>query len=177
MQVLRLLRDFVTWVWKRVGGQPEAGGGGGMVKSYLHFHQLASLPTPFRKGDGCNGCNSIIHWGDGVLVRGSRAAIAGEGGWGALRIKEGVYRRFLMWGHLSLGMEDCFMFWLFIWPSINHILLTVFIWFGASKHYCVDRWAAKFAALRISGHHVQRGGEKIKQNWPGFFIVGKKIQE
>lgn len=62
------------------GGAARSGRGRGMVKSYLHFHQLASLPTPFRKGDGCNGCNSIIHWGDGVLVRGSRAAIAGEGG-------------------------------------------------------------------------------------------------
>lgn len=66
-------------VEKGGGVQPEAGGGGD-GKSYLHFHQLASLPTPFRKGDGCNGCNFINHWGDGVLGRGSRAAIAGEGG-------------------------------------------------------------------------------------------------
>lgn len=49
-----------------------------MVKSYLHF-QLASLPTTFGKGDGWNGWNGIIHWGVRVLVRGSRAAIAGEG--------------------------------------------------------------------------------------------------
>lgn len=62
------------------GGGSQKRAGEGMVKSYLHFHQLASLPTPFRKRDGCNGCKGIIHWGDGVLVRGSRAAIAGEGG-------------------------------------------------------------------------------------------------